>query len=174
MPDTERSLSALQTLLADSTAGDISAQDLRDALVSALGGYGGLYCTAGVAAQTVNIAAAKLTAWTGELISSGTTPSHTSDQVTVATAANYLVSASFSSNGTAGRDFKFQLYKNGTAVTGAITQRKFASSTDVQPCGFTALVTCVASDILTVYVSADVDASALTVTEAQLVVKRVS
>lgn len=34
MPDTRRSLSALQTLLADNTAGDISAQDARDFLVS--------------------------------------------------------------------------------------------------------------------------------------------
>lgn len=34
MPDTRRALSALQTLLADNTAGDISAQDARDVLVS--------------------------------------------------------------------------------------------------------------------------------------------
>lgn len=35
MPDTTRSLASLQTLLADNTAGDISAQDVRDFLVSA-------------------------------------------------------------------------------------------------------------------------------------------
>lgn len=34
MPDTRRSLSALQTLFADNTAGDISAQDGRDELIS--------------------------------------------------------------------------------------------------------------------------------------------
>lgn len=34
MPDTVRTLSALQTLLADNTAGDISPQDVRDMLVS--------------------------------------------------------------------------------------------------------------------------------------------
>lgn len=34
MPDTRRTLSALQTLLADNTSGDISAQDARDVLVS--------------------------------------------------------------------------------------------------------------------------------------------
>lgn len=34
MPDTLRTLSALQTLLADNTAGDISPQDVRDMLVS--------------------------------------------------------------------------------------------------------------------------------------------
>lgn len=37
MPDTIRTLSALQTLLADNTAGDISAQDMRDVLVSVYG-----------------------------------------------------------------------------------------------------------------------------------------
>lgn len=36
MPDTIRTRSALQTLLGDNTAGDISAQDLRDLLVSAV------------------------------------------------------------------------------------------------------------------------------------------
>lgn len=34
MPDTRRTLAALQSLLADNTAGDISAQDVRDFLVS--------------------------------------------------------------------------------------------------------------------------------------------
>ena len=34
MVDTARLLPALQTLLADNTAGDISAQDVRDMLVS--------------------------------------------------------------------------------------------------------------------------------------------
>ena len=34
MPDVKRSLSALQALLADNTSGDISAQDVRDMLVS--------------------------------------------------------------------------------------------------------------------------------------------
>ena len=34
MPDTVRTLAALQTLLADNTAGDIGAQDVRDMLVS--------------------------------------------------------------------------------------------------------------------------------------------
>lgn len=35
MPDTVRALAALQTLLADNTTGDISAQDVRDMLLSA-------------------------------------------------------------------------------------------------------------------------------------------
>lgn len=38
MPDTRRTLSALQTLLADNTSGDISPQDIRDMLVSVYAG----------------------------------------------------------------------------------------------------------------------------------------
>lgn len=37
MTDTVRTLSALQTLLADNTGGAISPQDLRDAVISAVG-----------------------------------------------------------------------------------------------------------------------------------------
>ncbi|GAB4434129.1 MAG: hypothetical protein Kow00120_00250 [Anaerolineae bacterium] len=37
MADTVRALSALQTLLADNTGGAISPQDLRDAVISAVG-----------------------------------------------------------------------------------------------------------------------------------------
>lgn len=38
MPDTRRTLAALQALLADNNAGDISAQDVRDLLLSVWGG----------------------------------------------------------------------------------------------------------------------------------------
>jgi hypothetical protein len=43
MVDTVRTLSALQTLLADNTTADISPQDLRDFLVSAEPHYGSMY-----------------------------------------------------------------------------------------------------------------------------------
>ena len=42
MVDTRRGLAALQALFADNQEGDISPQDLRDFLVSALGSYGSL------------------------------------------------------------------------------------------------------------------------------------
>ncbi len=40
MTDTIRGLTALQTLLADNNTGNISPQDVRDLLVSSLGGFG--------------------------------------------------------------------------------------------------------------------------------------
>ena len=45
MVDTQRSLSELQTILADNTTGDISPQDLRDFLISMKNPCGGLYVT---------------------------------------------------------------------------------------------------------------------------------
>ena len=43
MADTRRTLTAIQALLADNTAGDISPQDLRDAILSGSLEYGELY-----------------------------------------------------------------------------------------------------------------------------------
>ena len=59
MADTIRTLSALQTLLADNTAGDISAQDARDVLVSVYGG--------GLNANAQTVTTADITGAVGQL-----------------------------------------------------------------------------------------------------------
>ncbi len=53
MAQTERDTSAILTALADNATGDISAEDLRDALVSLNGGYGAMIMTN---AMTANLA----------------------------------------------------------------------------------------------------------------------
>lgn len=174
MADTARTLAQLQALLADNTTSDISPQDLRDVLLSALGGYGGLYAV-GAGAQTINIAASKLEAWTGLYPSSGTTPDATDNSIEVAVAANYLVTVAIDFLGTDARTFTFQLRLAGVAVSGAIASSKHgASSTDVNSVVLTAIVAANATDKLSVYVSADVDASSITVQSATMSVKRVS
>lgn len=55
MADTERTLSALQTLLADNTSGAISAQDLRDFLVSAAPRVASYYISSS-SATTISVA----------------------------------------------------------------------------------------------------------------------
>lgn len=52
MADTQRTLSAILTLLADNTAQAISAQDLRDAIVSVFANYGMIYVHGGSTAQS--------------------------------------------------------------------------------------------------------------------------
>lgn len=49
MTDTQRSLAAIATLLADNTGGDISAQDMRDLLATLANGAGEVSITAGAA-----------------------------------------------------------------------------------------------------------------------------
>ena len=52
MADTIRTRASLLTLLADNATGDISANDVRDFLVSTFGVYGAIYIKDGSTAQT--------------------------------------------------------------------------------------------------------------------------
>lgn len=174
MADTQRSLVALQSLLADNSTGDISPQDLRDFLVSALGGYASMHCAAGSIAQTADITAAALTCWNGNgSASSGVTPDHANDRVTVSVAGDYLVTFAASLRATAGRTVKLQLRQNGVAVAGASAEFNAQATTDIACLTATRVVTCAASDVLTVYISASADGTNVTVSEASLSIKRV-
>ncbi len=54
MSDTRRTRGALATLLADNTSGDISAQDMRDFLVSSLDPFGPIVAINGATTATIN------------------------------------------------------------------------------------------------------------------------
>lgn len=119
MPDTQRDLTSLQALLADNTSGAISPQDLRDFLVSALGGYGSISVVNGVTAQTtIGTSDVKVNQFTTNGASDGSNvvPDHTNDQLTVGVAGDYLIEATISAEGTAGVRFDFRVYVNGAAV----------------------------------------------------------
>lgn len=174
MPDTQRPLSSLQTLFADNSTGDISPQDLRDFLVSALGGYGHLYCAEGSISQTASVLASKLTAWNNNGASSQTTPDHANDQITVGVGAVYLVMMSASLRADAGRTVKLQVYKNSVEQTGISAEHNAQSSNDITTLSVSGVVTCSANDVISVYVSSSVDFVTVTVSEASLTVKRVS
>ena len=173
MADTQRDLAALQTLFANNATGAIGAQQLRDFLVSTFGGYGGLYST-GASVQTVNIAAALLTAWTAAFPASGTTPDAGAlKQVAVTVAGTYAVEVQATATATAGRTVTLELRKNGVLVTGTRVSQKFAAAGDVESVSLFAIVTLAAGDLLTVYASADVDATSYTVQQGQFTVRRV-
>ena len=53
MADTQRTLAEILTFLADNTTGDISAQDLRDAVLSLSGGHGAAYISSAAAQPTI-------------------------------------------------------------------------------------------------------------------------
>jgi hypothetical protein len=172
MADTQRSLIDLLARLADNVAGDISEQDLRDLAVSIFGGYGGICVTGSPGAQGVNIAAAKLTAFDANHASSGVTPDHANDKLTIGVDADYHVTFDVSLLGSANRTFTFQLYKGGAPVAGAFTKRKLSGGTDVGSCSLQTVAAFVASDELDIRVSADQDGQSITIQSGVFSVKR--
>lgn len=171
--DTERALADLIALTPDNTAGLVSNQDLRDMLVSMLGGYASVSVEDGAAAQVVNIAAAQLIAFTINGPSSGCIPDHTDDSIQLNTAGKYLVTGTFSLLGTAARIVQLRARLQGLEVLGMGGRCKFNASGEVTTIAFSGIVTAAAGDHLTVYVEADVDATSITVVDANLSAKRI-
>jgi hypothetical protein len=174
MADTERSLAALQTLLADNSSGDISAQDLRDFLVSCFSAYGSIYVQDGATAQTsIGTTATLLTGFAANGESSGVTPNHADDELNIGVDGAYLATGCFSFSGTASRTFQLRLRKSGSEVAGIGCRVTLDASGNTTSASFVGIVACEADDILTVYVEADAADSSLTLIDAALGVKRV-
>jgi hypothetical protein len=174
MSDTQRTLTALQTLLADNTVGAISPQDLRDLLVSALGGYTNISLQDGATPQTIGTTPAVLSGFTTDGAASGCTPLHSSNVITVLVAGDYEVRFAASFSGTASRTPQFRLRKGGVEVSGVGGRVKLNASGDVTSLAFSGQLTCAANDQLTVYAEADVDSTSLTLVDANFSVKRLS
>jgi hypothetical protein len=175
MADTPRSVSTLQTLLADNTSGQISPQDLRDFLVSSLGIYGSLYVLDGATQQdNIGTSGSKLTAFTNEGNSHGTTPSHSNDQITIDIDGKYDVQFQCSfSCAQASSDIAFRLRKNGSELNYGAT-RSIGTIGDNGSCSFIAsAIDLVATDVLTIYVESDTATDDITVIDAQFSVRMV-
>jgi len=173
MADTSRTLAALLALLADNTTGAISPQDLRDALLSCMSGYGSITVLGASAAQTsISATPAKLTGFTANGPSSQMTVDHTTDTITVGITGVYKLRCQVSFSGTASKTFLFRAYVNGVVTTLGCT-RMLGASGDVGSCGFGGLLALTASDAVTVYISSSDGGTALTVADAQLSLVRV-
>lgn len=173
MADTPRSLSTLQTLLAENSNGDISSQDIRDFLVTALGVYGSLTCFEAATEQVDPNTGAKLTCFTANGAAFGTTPDHTNDQITINIAGVYDIAFQVSFSGTSSSEVRFRLRKDGTEQNyGCI--RKLGTSGDVGSASFLAPgITLAATDVITVYVEMNGATDDLTVVDAQLTVRMI-
>lgn len=176
MVDTIRDRATLITLLVDNVSGDISAQDMRDVLVSVHGVYGQIYVTGGAAAQSLTTTPAKLSGFTANGLGVGATPDHTNDQITVGTDGVYLVMGQFSAISETGTTYILKLRNNAVAVDQATA--KFTGSMtvgDVISASFVGLANLSANDVLTVYgESDDAGGANLTLVEAQLVAHRLA
>lgn len=175
MADTIRDRSAILALFADNTAGAISPQDARDMIVSVHGVYGDLRVEGGAVAQTgIGTTPVKMTGWDTDGLSSGTTlDSTTDDDITVGTSGVYRVSFHISFDGSASEVFEFEIAKGGTG-TGIKCRAETNATPDQVVASCEGLVSCAASDEITVLVNAGAASKQITPIEAQLVVQRVA
>src|SRR6185436_1960742 len=112
MVDTQRDTVTLLSLLADNTSREISPQDLRDALVSVLGGFGAFSLKDGATPQTFSTSPSKFTGWSAISASNGAAPNILTKELTVALAGWYLVFAPLTCSGPAGRTFEARIRLN--------------------------------------------------------------
>lgn len=176
MADTSRTLAAVQALLADNTSGAISPQDLRDAILSCLSGFGHISVLGGATAQgSITTTPVKVTAFAADGPSSAdVTPAHGDDSITVSVAGKYAVGAQVSFSGTASKTFLFRIYVDGVISTLGF-QRKLGTGGDVgsaglPPCCFLSLT---AGQVVTLYVHSSDGGTDITVVDGQLGLDRV-
>lgn len=125
MVDTIRTMSALQSLLADNTAGDISPQDVRDFLVSSLtGGYGMIYVTGGTASQSsITTTDTLVTGFASNGgTASGVTETAASDKLTLDRAGKWKLDAHVTGDGDETVVYTFTLRYNGSLTNYAARQ----------------------------------------------------
>jgi hypothetical protein len=175
MPDTPRTLAALQALFADNITGDISAQALRDFLVSALEEYGEIYVHDGAVAQAGVIGPVLMTGFATNGVSGGAVvPDVANDRITIGTAGRYLVIGQFSTSGSAGTNWQFHARLDGVEQPAAATANRTTGATPLSSCCFAAVLDVTAGQQLTVYVESDSGGGAsFTIVHGQLSVKRV-
>lgn len=166
----------LTTNLANNSTGAITPallrqviQDLQDTV---LGVYGAIYLAGGSTAQGLTTSYAKLTGFAADGLASGTTPAHASDQITILTAGDVEVVINLQGAGSGAGTFTFAPALNGTAST---TYQAAHTCTGTEPWNVQvfALITCAASDIITVMGKASSSLN-YTPANAQLLVRRVS
>jgi hypothetical protein len=152
--------------------GEFTVDDVVVAEFRGLIGYGMLYVQDGAAAQTIGTTPAKFAGFASAGPVAGAVASVSEDKITVESAGRYLVGLTFSATGTAGRVAQLRLRRNDVEVEGAGGRVTLASAPVAG--SFNAIVECAAGDELTIYAEADVDATSLTVIDADFVLARVN
>ena len=162
------------SLIAGGVEGIRIEEDAGNLLVINNGGiYGVMSVQTGVTGEaTVDGTPRKIAAFNTNGVSNGVTVDNTSDDITCTTTGTYLINASVSFSGSNSATYDIELYKN-AAATGFAFQRKLGTGGDVGNSTITGIVNCAAdTDTFSLYQSSD--GSAMTVTEAQLTVHRIS
>jgi hypothetical protein len=169
MADTRRTVAALQALLADNVAGDISPQDVRDFLVSTAPAYGALYISS-PAASTISVAGTpvKAAGTTAEVASHSDVTVATTNRLTYTAAPDIdvimLMAVSMtcvSSTVTVG----ISIGKNGTQLAHTEIFRKIGTGTDQGAAATFGFTTLSQNDYVEMFVSNEDDTGNVTLTK---------
>jgi hypothetical protein len=169
MPDTERSLPVLLAAFATNQAGAITAQDARDFIVSALGGYGAIYAKDGLLPQTVNIAAAKLAGFSLNGPSAGAIPDFSDSSITVGVTGVYWLEFAGDVSCAAG-SYRLTLRVNG--AESVLTTEAGLDASGLVHVGFAGPVALSAGDVVSVWAEGDSDGLSLALKQGQFALKR--
>ena len=172
MADTARTLAALQTLLADNATGDISAQDLRDMLVSLQNDHGEMSVTSAIETSIASADTFYPVLGTQALSSDAqnfTMPTngrltYTGNEVRTFHIAVSLSIVSAGNN----KVYEFTVGKNGSALTAPTQARKIATGADVGSTALHAFTTMDTNDYLELMISNTTDTTNATLNYANL------
>lgn len=171
MPDTQRKLADILSLLADNSIGAIGANDARDTVMSVLGGYGGLRLVDG--SGTLSVVAAtpvKVAAFEATSPNSGVTVSvGGAARLTVAVEADYEVQAHASLESDDEALLTFSIRKN--SATAIIRAQSKAYGTELMSIALGDVVTLLAAETIELWVESDVTTT-LHFKQASMRVKR--
>jgi hypothetical protein len=176
MADTRRDRAAILALFADNATQDISAQDLRDYVVTNLGGYAEIRVDDGSAAQTGITTPTIMTGWASNGESNGLTADQANNKITIDVAGLYMIWFQNSFSGGANITFEFNV--NVDSGGGYVEQqggchRKMSAGGDVGSAGFVRLLSLSAADDVAIFVEANSSAS-MTPIDAQFIIKQVA
>lgn len=174
MADVRRTKAELLVLLADNAIGSISAQDLRDFLVTAMGGYASIKTVDGVTPQgSISTTPVLLTTWAVDGDANGLTPDHTTDSITIDVSGVYHVDCDISFAGSGTTVFEVHLRVDGVEVDEGF-HRKLGTGGDEGSAGFNGIISLLANEVLTVYIEADGSGKSVTPSDAQLTVNQIA
>ena len=174
MADTVRTRAQILALLADNNAGDISPQDMRDAIVTLHGVYGGLRISNNVTTQTVVLNTPEIIEnWAAVGVNRGVTEDATNRDLEPAVAGVFKASLNAQcSSDTNNTTATFHLYING-APAGYQISNSLKNAGDSKVFPMEALISLSGGDLVQGYVEADKSVD-LTIRNAQLNIIRIA
>ena len=174
MADTRRTRASILALFADNITGDISPQDLRDFVVTALGGYASIKTVEGSTAQTgIGTTPVKLTTWDTNGDANGLTPDQENGEITIDIDGVYFVNCNISFSGTSNVTFQLHLNVDDVERDEGL-HRKISTGGDVGSAGFSSIVSLSANEVLSVYIDGDGTSDSVTPVDAQFTANQIA